>query len=74
MKIKWKCIGGRDLMSDDIRCNCGKSDGFYLSGYNDDYFFDHVNDSPHVEYCNKCQRNYWYQWNRDGTIDFFWVD
>ncbi|WP_137743357.1 hypothetical protein [Robertmurraya siralis] len=78
MKLKIKKITGNDL-SVDFECTCPneKFKGtpiedimktrIYLSGYNDDYFFDKVNAEPRLIRC-KCGKEYTQQWFRDGRV------
>lgn len=42
-----------------------------LTGYNDDYFFEKVNEKPRTVNCPTCKRQLFYQWTRDGVM-FAW--
>lgn len=79
MKLNINQIRGNDL-SVDFECVC-PSETFkgtpiehlmkqriYLTGYNDDYFFNTVNAEPRSFKC-KCGKEYTQQWFRNGTCE-----
>jgi hypothetical protein len=76
MRKQFTCPNGRDLYF-SFKCTCPSylfkdSDiadimktTIKLSGYADDYFFDEVNKEPRLFQCT-CNKQYKYQWFRDG--------
>lgn len=73
---------GRDLYY-DLKCTCPNrlfigtdiehimKQNVTLTGYADNYFFDTVNAEPRIGKCGGCQREFQYQWFRDGVEAFF---
>lgn len=53
---------------DDSLAKLGMKHQITLTGYADDYFFDVVNKEPRIIKCDKCGKEFEYQWFRDGII------
>lgn len=79
MKLEIKHIAGNDL-SVDFQCDCPHKSfvgtdiehlmkhRIYLYGYNDNYFFNEVNNEPREFKC-KCGKQYKQQWFRNGYVE-----
>jgi hypothetical protein len=77
MKHQFTCPNGRDMYF-SFKCTCPSAlfkdsdiadimkTTITLSGYADDYFFNEVNIEPRIYQCI-CNKQYRYQWFRDGV-------
>lgn len=83
MKLKYECLGGRDLYADAVSCSCLDPEWkdtdvahlfntkIRLSGYYDSNFFDNVHKEPHEGAC-QCGRKFKFQWLR-SHVEFEWL-